>query len=40
VISDNTGSRTTVNLERIQVGGNVPARLFNITLAERQWADR
>ena len=40
VISDNTGSRTTVNLERIQVGGNMPARLFNITLAERQWADR
>ena len=40
IIRDNAGGRTVVNLERIQLGGNVPNRLFNITYAERQWNAR
>ena len=40
IIRDNAGGRTVVNLERIQLGGNVPDSLFNITYAERLWAER
>ena len=40
IITDNTGSETTVILGDMTVGGNVPNRLFNIIAEERAWAER
>ncbi len=37
IITDGTGSKTTVILGDMTVGGRVPERLFNIIAAERTW---
>ena len=40
VITDNTGGKTTMVLNTLTVGGNIPNRLFNIIAEERNWVNR